>query len=90
LPGEILGIVGDSGSGKSTLAKALAGLQDFEAGIALDSRRFAGRRDLDKAYRRSVQIVFQHPDSSLNPRQRVREILLRPLKLYALARGRRA
>jgi peptide/nickel transport system ATP-binding protein len=87
-PGEILGIVGESGSGKSTLAKALAGLQDFEGGIALDSRRFAGRRDLDKAYRRSVQIVFQHPDSSLNPRQRVREILSRPLKLYALARGR--
>ena len=86
-PGEILGIVGESGSGKSTVAKALAGLQEFEGAIAFDGRRFAERRALDRAYRRAVQIVFQHPDSSLNPRQRVREILSRPLKLYGLARG---
>jgi peptide/nickel transport system ATP-binding protein len=37
---------------------------------------------MDRAYRRDVQIVFQHPDSSLNPRQRVREILSRPIALY--------
>jgi peptide/nickel transport system ATP-binding protein len=37
---------------------------------------------MDRAYRRQVQIVFQHPDSSLNPRQRLREILGRPLRLY--------
>jgi peptide/nickel transport system ATP-binding protein len=37
---------------------------------------------MDREYRRQVQIVFQHPDSSLNPRQRVREILSRPLRLY--------
>jgi peptide/nickel transport system ATP-binding protein len=37
---------------------------------------------MDKAYRRAVQIVFQHPDSSLNPRMRVGDILARPLKLY--------
>ena len=37
---------------------------------------------MDRTYRRDVQIIFQHPDSSLNPRQRIREILSRPLELY--------
>jgi peptide/nickel transport system ATP-binding protein len=81
-PGEILGIVGESGSGKSTLARALTGLNRFEGDLRLDGRRIAGRRDMDRRYRRDVQVVFQHPDSSLNPRQRVREILSRPIALY--------
>jgi peptide/nickel transport system ATP-binding protein len=81
-PGEILGIVGESGSGKSTLARALSGLNRFEGAVRFGGRRIAGRRDMDRGYRRDVQIVFQHPDSSLNPRQRVREILSRPLTLY--------
>ena len=81
-PGEILGLVGASGSGKSTLAKALAGIEDYEGTVTLGERSFAGRAALDRAYRRAVQIVFQNPDSSLNPRQTIREILSRPLKLY--------
>ncbi|TCR64192.1 ABC transporter ATP-binding protein [Bosea sp. BK604] len=81
-PGEILGIVGESGSGKSTLAKALTGLNPFEGGLRFDGRPIAGIGDMDRAYRRDVQIIFQHPDSSLNPRQRIREILSRPLALY--------
>jgi peptide/nickel transport system ATP-binding protein len=81
-PGEILGIVGESGSGKSTLARALTGLTRFDGAVRFAGRRIAGRRDMDRGYRRDVQIVFQHPDSSLNPRQRVREILSRPLTLY--------
>lgn len=85
--GEILGVVGESGSGKSTIAKAIAGLQDFSGEVDFDGRAFVGRRSLDRGYRRAAQIVFQHPDSSLNPRQRVSEILSRPLKLYGLARG---
>jgi peptide/nickel transport system ATP-binding protein len=85
--GEVLGLVGESGSGKSTIAKALVGLQDFSGEIQLDDGRFGARSDLDRAYRREVQIVFQHPDASLNPRQRIGEILSRPLKLYRLARG---
>jgi peptide/nickel transport system ATP-binding protein len=85
--GEVLGLVGESGSGKSTIAKALVGLQDFSGEIQLDDGRFGARRDFDRAYRREVQIVFQHPDASLNPRQRIGEILSRPLKLYRLARG---
>ena len=81
-PGEILGVVGESGSGKSTLAKALTGLNSFTGEIRFDGRRIGGADDMDKAYRRNVQIIFQHPDASLNPRQRIGEILSRPLALY--------
>ena len=82
-PGEILGIVGESGSGKSTLARALTGLSRVRGrSRASAAARSPAPRDMDRAYRRDVQIVFQHPDSSLNPRQRVREILSRPLVLY--------
>jgi peptide/nickel transport system ATP-binding protein len=80
--GEILGVVGESGSGKSSLARGLTGLAEFDGGIHAAGRRLDHARDMDKAYRRAVQIVFQHPDSSLNPRMRVGDILARPLKLY--------
>ncbi|QBY01350.1 ABC transporter ATP-binding protein [Rhodophyticola sp. CCM32] len=83
-PGELLGIVGESGSGKSTMAKVLSGLQDFDGTVTFHDRHFTTRRQIDTAYRRRVQMVFQHPDGSLNPRQRIREILSRPLKLYDL------
>lgn len=81
-PGEILGIVGESGSGKSTLAKAMTGLNPFEGKIWFDGRPISGVRDMNTAYRKDVQIIFQHPDASLNPRQKIGEILSRPLKLY--------
>jgi peptide/nickel transport system ATP-binding protein len=80
--GEILGIVGESGSGKSSMARALTGLADYDGGITLDGRRIASAKAMNRAYRRAVQIVFQHPDSSLNPRQTVADILARPLRLY--------
>ena len=80
-PGEILGIVGESGSGKSTLARALTGLNPFEGQIRFTGRPIRGKM-IWTAYRRDVQIIFQNPDSSLNPRQRIREILSRPLELY--------
>jgi peptide/nickel transport system ATP-binding protein len=82
--GELVGLVGESGSGKSTMAKVLSGLQDFDGTVHFGGRRFSRRGEIDHAYRRAVQIVFQHPDASLNPRQRVREILSRPLKLYEI------
>jgi peptide/nickel transport system ATP-binding protein len=85
---EILGIVGESGSGKSTIARAIAGIADFDGTIAFDGRTVSARGDIDRAYRRAAQIIFQHPDSSLNPRQTVGGIIARPLKLYGLARGR--
>jgi peptide/nickel transport system ATP-binding protein len=86
--GEILGIVGESGSGKSTIARAIAGLNDFTGTLTLSGRAFSERSTLDRAYRRAAQIIFQNPDASLNPRQRVRDILSRPLKLYGIAKGR--
>jgi peptide/nickel transport system ATP-binding protein len=81
-PGEILGIVGESGSGKSTLAKAMTGLNRFEGKIWFDGREIKNLGDMDNAYRKDVQIIFQHPDASLNPRQKISEILSRPLKLF--------
>lgn len=80
--GELVGLVGESGSGKSTMAKVLSGLQNFDGTVCFGDRSFARLGEIDRAYRRAVQIVFQHPDASLNPRQRVREILSRPLRLY--------
>ncbi|MGJ4959686.1 nickel ABC transporter ATP-binding protein NikE [Bradyrhizobium sp. HKCCYLRH2015] len=80
--GEIVGLVGESGSGKSSVARALTGLARFDGTISFDGRTLRGAGDMDRAYRRDVQIVFQHPDSSLNPRHRIGEILSRPLKLY--------
>ena len=85
--GEVLGLVGESGSGKSTIARALVGLAPFEGGLTFDGRAISGRRAMDARYRRDVQIVFQHPDSSLNPRQKVATILARPLRLYATPAG---
>jgi peptide/nickel transport system ATP-binding protein len=78
---EILGVVGESGSGKSSLARAVTGLVDFAGEVEAGERQFLGPKQMDRAYRNRVQIIFQHPDTSLNPRQSVREILARPLRL---------
>ncbi|WP_323040180.1 ABC transporter ATP-binding protein [Gemmobacter sp.] len=83
-PGELLGLVGASGSGKSTMAQVISGLRDFDGRVRFGGRDFASRTEFDRAYRRDVQIVFQHPDSSLNPRQTIGTILSRPLRLYGL------
>nr|WP_281430425.1 ABC transporter ATP-binding protein [Salinicola acroporae] len=85
--GEIVGVVGESGSGKSTLAKALTGLVNHRGEILLDGEAVSstprGRAD----YRRRVQLVFQHPDGSLNPRQRIGELIGRSYRLYGLPEG---
>ena len=51
-------------------------------GIVLDGKNIGSVKAMDRGYRKAVQIVFQHPDSSLNPRQTVGDILARPLRLY--------
>lgn len=85
--GEILGIVGESGSGKSTLAKALTGLTPFTGAVYFDGAPIQGPAQMNRDYRRKVQIIFQHPDASLNPRQTIGQILSRPLRLYGLPEG---
>jgi peptide/nickel transport system ATP-binding protein len=79
--GETVGLIGESGSGKSTIARALVGLNAFNGEIALEGNFRHGREALDAAYRRDVQMIFQHPDLSLNPRIRIAELIGRPLKL---------
>ncbi|WP_433087259.1 dipeptide ABC transporter ATP-binding protein [Dactylosporangium sp. CA-052675] len=82
--GRALGIAGESGSGKSTLLRAIAGLVRPSAGTityrgaALPG--LAGERPV--ALRRAIQIVFQNPDATLNPRHTVYQSLERPLKLF--------
>jgi peptide/nickel transport system ATP-binding protein len=83
--GETLGIVGRSGSGKSTLARAIARLRAPSAGtIWFDGRDITGwnRRRL-RAVRRELQIVFQNPQASLNPRRTVGEIVALPLRIHS-------
>jgi peptide/nickel transport system ATP-binding protein len=82
-PGECVALVGESGSGKSTIGRCIAGLHSPSAGtIAFDGQevaRAARSRPLD--VRRRIQIVFQNPYESLNPRQRVGSSIERPLRV---------
>lgn len=79
--GEVLGVVGESGSGKSTLAKLLVRLEKPNTGRLTmqgrDYRALRGRFGL--AFRRSVQMVFQHPAGSLNPKLRIAGSVREPL-----------
>ena len=81
-PGETLGLVGESGSGKTTLARTLLGIIGPTSGaVELEGRALAPRfqkRTTDDL--RSIQIVFQNPDSALNRRHAVRRILTRSMK----------
>ncbi|MFE5872470.1 dipeptide ABC transporter ATP-binding protein [Streptomyces roseifaciens] len=92
--GETLGLVGESGSGKSTTARVLAGLQRPTSGaVRFDGRdisRAAADTRLRRELSRDVQLVFQDPYASLNPRRTVEEIVTTPLRVHtALGRGER-
>jgi len=84
LDGEVLGIVGESGSGKSTLAKTILGLQKLTSGqveVFGEKLTEINKKEL-KEIRKKMQVVFQDPFSSLNPRMTVFEILKEPLDSF--------
>ncbi len=90
--GETLGLVGESGSGKTTLARCLVRLETPDAGRVLydgtDVLALGGAAL--RAFRRRVQIVFQDPSGSLNPRMRVGTAVREPLEIHRLAHGQEA
>lgn len=87
--GETLGLVGESGCGKSTLARLVMGMMPPSAGSVLVDGRAVHRLSPGEmpAYRRRVQMVFQDPYTSLNPRIRAFDLIAEPLRIHGLARG---
>ncbi|NRG19326.1 ABC transporter ATP-binding protein [Rhizobiales bacterium] len=83
LPGQSLGLVGESGCGKSTLARAILGLEEPNGGSisVLGRDPFSARGKEREAVHRSVQVVFQDPYGSFNPRHRIERIVAEPLFL---------
>jgi len=88
--GETLGLVGESGSGKSTLGRLILKLIDpTEGRVIFDGRDLATLSRVElRQLRREMQIVFQDPYASLNPRMRVRSIVGEGIEIHKLARGR--
>jgi oligopeptide/dipeptide ABC transporter ATP-binding protein len=90
--GETLAVVGESGCGKSTLGRLLLRLEQPDAGRMLldgvDVRGLTGAAL--RTMRRRVQVVFQDPYASLDPRQRIRAVLTRPMRLHGLCDEREA
>jgi microcin C transport system ATP-binding protein len=80
--GQTLGVVGESGSGKSTLALALLGLHPSKGELRLSGRTWSADAAANKTLRRSVQVVFQDPFSSLSPRMTVEEIVGEGLRVH--------
>ena len=92
-PGETFGLVGESGCGKSTIAKSVIRAvepTDGDVIFHLDQPRNLAKlnREELKVARRHIQLVFQDPFSSLNPRHRVRDIIGEPLKVNNVADGK--
>ncbi|MBZ9991031.1 ABC transporter ATP-binding protein [Mesorhizobium sp. BH1-1-5] len=84
-PNETLALVGESGCGKSTTAKALAGLVPYTGAVKIGGRELSGLGgDARKAVRRDVQMVFQDPYASLDPRMRVGDLVAEPLLIHGI------
>ncbi len=88
-PGEAVALVGESGCGKSTTARCILRLQDPSAGgIFLDGKPIHGLPESRfRPLRQQIQMVFQDPTMSLNPRMTIRQMLSEPLRLHGLASG---
>jgi peptide/nickel transport system ATP-binding protein len=89
-PGETLAVVGESGSGKSTTARVIMGLlRPVRGGIEFDGQTLpAACRDRPRSLQRRMQMIHQTPDTALNPRHRVRDVIGRPLEFFLGLRGR--
>ncbi|ART79868.1 dipeptide ABC transporter ATP-binding protein [Oceanisphaera avium] len=86
--GETFGLVGESGSGKSTLARAISGLYPPDSGkISFEGIELTAikREQARRPLRRQMQMIFQNPYSSLNPRMRVADIISEPIRFHRLA-----
>ncbi len=89
-PGEVVGLVGESGSGKTTVGRALLRLIEPTSGEILFNGVDLARlpRAQVRAYRKEMQIIFQDPFASLNPRMTVGAIIGEALRIHRLAQGR--
>ncbi|GAA0314624.1 ATP-binding cassette domain-containing protein [Oceanobacillus oncorhynchi subsp. oncorhynchi] len=81
--GKTYGLVGESGSGKSTTGRAIIGLEEITSGqILFDGKDITNMKSKNKNFRKDVQMIFQDPYSSLNPRKRVLDIVAEPLRNF--------
>jgi oligopeptide/dipeptide ABC transporter ATP-binding protein len=87
--GETLGLVGETGCGKSTLARCLTRLESLDSGkVTFAGRDISGATETElRPYRRRMQMVFQDPYGSLNPRRRVGSIIGDPFEIHGVATG---
>jgi peptide/nickel transport system ATP-binding protein len=89
--GRTVALVGESGSGKSTLARVITGLlPPIEGNIIFNDRQLPpALKSRDREGLRQMQMIYQMPDTALNPRQKVRKILGRPLSFYFGMKGKK-
>lgn len=90
--GATLGLVGESGCGKSTLSRTILGLQQITSGkIFFDGKDITNySRRQWRALSKDIQIIFQDPYASLNPRIRIGDALMEPVKIHRIAKGKAA
>lgn len=88
--GKSLGIAGNSGCGKSTIARIVMGLIPPDSGeIYLEKEKVNGLKQKEmKQIRRQMQIIFQHPESSLDPRKKILSSLMEPMEIHGIGENR--